>query len=493
MSEVSLRKIEANRRNAQKSTGPRTREGKARSRFNALQDGLRAKTVVLPGEDASAFEARLVKWNEEIGPRDDVERFLVRRAVQISWQLDRIERLQMRRPEPGDPVARLAEDVLELGARLFHDRRGPNSLYPHWIGEFGELESISWNAKTPIDHDDPARLLLHLESSAMGCAWLLDQWDGLRRTLESGDWQPPDRFRAIRLLGRQPIEVLEDDRVRMIYLACSAMKPGDNDPLADLSTELKPRALKRISARLHDRMLDSETPNSPDSGRSALIALIEEECDRLEDMLSMYLDIRQTDQLTDELEEDARADRLRRHQAACDRTLLRVLDTIRRRQRESGSGSGSDSPSPRASRRTTRTPDPTPLPTDPIPAPIEPEPAPQTIPPQSVPAPMEPEPAHRHHLNVTNEPNLPDPDRPYRLAPILALLIAFLLPGRSESLRDPTAFRANEPTLPQTAPRRPFSIENAPDRARRAGPSPHGPDARRILANRGFPCTPPVL
>ena len=470
MSEVSLRKIEANRRNAQKSTGPRTKEGKARSRFNALQDGLRAKTDVLPGEDGSVFEARLSKWNEEIGPRDDVERFLVRRAVQISWQLDRIERLQMKRPEPVDPVAQLAEEVLVLGARLFRDRRGPNCLYPHWIGEFGQSETISWNAKTPDDHDDPARLLLHLESSSMGCAWLLDRWDDLRRILDSGDdWQPPDRFRAIRLLGRQPIEVLEDDRVRMIYLACSAMKPGDTDPLADLSTELKPRALKRISARLHERIVDREIPSSPDSGRSALLALIDDECDRLEEILSFFRDADQADQLTADLEDDGRADRLRRHQAACDRTLLRVLETIRRRHRES------DSPSPRASRPTRVTPDPTPVLIDPIPTPIVPEPLPIDQP------------------NLTNEPKLPRPDRSDRLAPILALLLAFLIPGRSDGRLDRASFRANKATLPKTQTGHPFHLEKTLDRARHASPPPLGHPARRFLANRGFPCTPPVL
>ncbi|MBV8906442.1 MAG: hypothetical protein JOZ22_22610, partial [Acidobacteriia bacterium] len=43
--------IEANRRNAQKNTGPRRPEGKAAVRFNNLRHGLRAKTIFLPGEN----------------------------------------------------------------------------------------------------------------------------------------------------------------------------------------------------------------------------------------------------------------------------------------------------------------------------------------------------------------------------------------------------------------------------------------------------------
>ena len=51
----SLKKIEANRRNALKSTGPRTPEGKERSRRNALRHGLTAETVIAALEDAEDY------------------------------------------------------------------------------------------------------------------------------------------------------------------------------------------------------------------------------------------------------------------------------------------------------------------------------------------------------------------------------------------------------------------------------------------------------
>ena len=55
---TSQRQTEANQRNAKKSTGPRTAEGKERSRHNAVTHGLTAESTILPGEDASAFLAR---------------------------------------------------------------------------------------------------------------------------------------------------------------------------------------------------------------------------------------------------------------------------------------------------------------------------------------------------------------------------------------------------------------------------------------------------
>ena len=93
----SERKIEANRRNAEKSCGPRSDEGKSRSRLNALKHGMRAKILVLPGEDQEACQGRVDGWIDSLGPRNDVEHYLAERAARITLQLDRIERAYVAR------------------------------------------------------------------------------------------------------------------------------------------------------------------------------------------------------------------------------------------------------------------------------------------------------------------------------------------------------------------------------------------------------------
>jgi hypothetical protein len=57
MAMTSLKEIEANRRNALKSTGPTSEAGKERSRRNAMRHGLTAETVVEPLEDPEEYKA----------------------------------------------------------------------------------------------------------------------------------------------------------------------------------------------------------------------------------------------------------------------------------------------------------------------------------------------------------------------------------------------------------------------------------------------------
>src|SRR4051812_10900274 len=79
----------ANRKNALKSTGPRTPEGKRRSSMNALKHGLTATTVLLPGEDREAYDARLDAWTDDLRPVGAAQVVAVERAVRATWRLDR--------------------------------------------------------------------------------------------------------------------------------------------------------------------------------------------------------------------------------------------------------------------------------------------------------------------------------------------------------------------------------------------------------------------
>src|SRR6516162_3987027 len=93
-SATSQKRIDANRRNAQKSTGPRTPEGKGRSRFNGLKHGLTATIPVIPGEDPAVYEARLEAMIESLPPRNQVELDLLGRVAAATWSLERATRAE---------------------------------------------------------------------------------------------------------------------------------------------------------------------------------------------------------------------------------------------------------------------------------------------------------------------------------------------------------------------------------------------------------------
>jgi hypothetical protein len=86
---TSFRQIEANRRNALESTGPKTEAGKQRSRRNAVRHGLTAETVISTLEDAEdyrAFEAAVIA---DYDAQSTVERELVLRLASLLWRLRR--------------------------------------------------------------------------------------------------------------------------------------------------------------------------------------------------------------------------------------------------------------------------------------------------------------------------------------------------------------------------------------------------------------------
>jgi hypothetical protein len=106
---TSFRQIEANRRNALRSTGPTTEDGKRRSRQNAVRHGLCAETVVQMVEDIDdyrGFEAAIIA---DYDARTAVERELVLRLASLLWRLRRATAIET--------------DLLRIQAEVLRDRR----------------------------------------------------------------------------------------------------------------------------------------------------------------------------------------------------------------------------------------------------------------------------------------------------------------------------------------------------------------------------------
>ena len=87
---ATIAQIDANRRNAQKSTGPRTTEGKSRSSMNALKSGIDALSEIIPGEDPVALNGLTQEYLDRFRPATPEERSYVDVLIRADWRLRRL-------------------------------------------------------------------------------------------------------------------------------------------------------------------------------------------------------------------------------------------------------------------------------------------------------------------------------------------------------------------------------------------------------------------
>ena len=87
---TALKQIEANRRNSRRSTGPRTRTGRAESKLNAMKHGLLAADLVVRGEDPNEFARVFENLANEFQPQGPLEEQLVERVATCMWRLRRL-------------------------------------------------------------------------------------------------------------------------------------------------------------------------------------------------------------------------------------------------------------------------------------------------------------------------------------------------------------------------------------------------------------------
>lgn len=168
-------RAEINRQNAQKSTGPRTEEGKARARRNALRHGLRAETLALPNEDAAAVASRVSDWFDYYQPASPAAVHLTNQCIRQTILSDRIDQFQ---------TAVLNRQVREA----------------EFAFDLDQQDTVE--ALVALLPNDPDAAVRQLKQSAVGCRYLISRWTELGDRLRAqGFWDVADRDEAIRLQG----------------------------------------------------------------------------------------------------------------------------------------------------------------------------------------------------------------------------------------------------------------------------------------------------
>ena len=110
------KQIAANRLNAQTSTGPRTENGKRRSRRNAFRHGLTAETIINVVENAADYRKLEARLKADFHPQTTIEQQLVARLASLLWRLRRATAIE--------------SGLFQIQTKILRDRRAHlNSIY----------------------------------------------------------------------------------------------------------------------------------------------------------------------------------------------------------------------------------------------------------------------------------------------------------------------------------------------------------------------------
>jgi hypothetical protein len=332
--------IEANRRNSKKSTGPRTEEGKNRSRLNALDHGCRANIMVLPTEVFGDYEKELQAWRLSFKPRNPSEEFLIDGIVSVRSQIKWIDRAQTARLTKrmyhgvSEEDNKVDEQVIELGQKLFRGACGPQVLHLQDrmgapVGD-GEVHRIS---DYGVAEDQPMCLVQRLKATGAGCQWLLDRWAELRELLEKGlPWLAPDKLKAIRLLGRHPIDAFDSRDLAGIYLASHVLLNEGGNPFQEVLNELSLEEGPRYEQYLQMRGYDALAPKDAAAARRMLRDIVDRVTEELEDKASVYRELDEINLQTAghrlSWDDTPEGERLRRYELTCKRHWFRMFDLL---------------------------------------------------------------------------------------------------------------------------------------------------------------------
>jgi len=138
----SIKQVQGNRLNALKSTGPRTEQGKQRSRQNALRHGLTAETVITTLETAADYQTFESSIVSDYQPHSATEHELVSRLASVLWRLRRATSI-----ETG--LFQIQGELLQNGSADPLQRR--TVPLPEW---YDELDVAPTNNSYPIHPGD---------------------------------------------------------------------------------------------------------------------------------------------------------------------------------------------------------------------------------------------------------------------------------------------------------------------------------------------------
>src|SRR5271157_3237768 len=140
------KQLASNRLNAEKSTGPRSGEGKARSSMNALKTGIDAKSQLIRGETQTALSELTAEYYNQFRPATPVERMLVDTLIDCEWLLRRFRAVDTQLTENAWHIfditlGKVFTDNCDVFARLQRRIDSTQRRYHNALRELRRLQS----------------------------------------------------------------------------------------------------------------------------------------------------------------------------------------------------------------------------------------------------------------------------------------------------------------------------------------------------------------
>ena len=167
---------------------------------------------------------------------------------------------------------------------------------------------------------------------------MIGEWARLKAVLDEGQgWLPSDKLKAVRLLGKQPFDAIDEREVALVYMASFVLKPDRESWWWEISMELSKKDTMRFRKSAAVRELDSLQPENASKAREVLLGIIERATARLTvkadahreralAMAALVPDILAFDDSKD-------GEYLRRQELATGRAMARSLDTLYKHRR----------------------------------------------------------------------------------------------------------------------------------------------------------------
>ena len=341
---ATLAKALAAIQNARKSTGPKTEEGKRKSRMNALKHGLTAKTVLMPEEDPAEFEQHMVGWFDALRPRDKLEVSLVERGAYTYWQLDRATRAESARlwsnadAYADEKANQVSKDVAALVQRLMQPPNGGSVALPCESRIEGDPDEGMKKSGANGSGDHPREIVRELTRTLLGCERLLEFWNDLATSLDEDGWRLPERFRAFRLLGIHPSDIYMNTELASLIQACQAIDPAAGSLVGEIWYDGVPKdKLPQLEA-IYQRKLRYLPAIDQEGGRQFLRGIISRKAEELTLKAEQLIDREKSEEQLAPLKmafDDSREGQLmRRYQHSCNLFFLRCLDELEKHRKQ---------------------------------------------------------------------------------------------------------------------------------------------------------------